>query len=226
MIRKRIYGIASGYDNLNDHDHLRHDTTFQSSVECDAERSSSATPCRLEQRSDHDTAVIMHEVLVEQLISSFSGAPEWLVLDFDVTDNPMHGNQIGKHFNHYYDSYCFLPLYVFCNHQLLVKRLRRQWPDVQIIFLSDSRFCIPRILHWNNRSNVDYIVGIRQKSRLLALPERVRESTASPLTKNDPPLLTKPDPPFFHWFLSPTQSPHVQTDRIGIASASQVSDLT
>jgi hypothetical protein len=80
--------------------------------------------CRLEQRADRETVVHMHRVLVDQFIQSFEEAPKELVLDFDATDNPIHGDQVGKHFNAYYDSYCFLPLYVFCGHQLMVRYLR------------------------------------------------------------------------------------------------------
>ena len=109
-------------------------------------------------------------MLVEQFIASFKIAPKELVLDFDATDNPLHGQQEGRFFHGYYDSYCYLPLYVFCGQQLLcaylrpscidgarhaaailkllVRRLRQTWPGVRIIFRGDSGFCRQRIINW------------------------------------------------------------------------------
>jgi hypothetical protein len=66
----------------------------------------------------------LHEVLVEQFIASFPTPPSELILDFDATDDPVHGRQEGRFFHGYYDHYCFLPLYVFCRDQLLVSYLR------------------------------------------------------------------------------------------------------
>ena len=75
---------------------------------------------RVEQRN----AWRLHEVLLDQFIASFKRAPKKLILDFDATDDPVHGEQDGRFFHGYYRHYCFLPLYVFCGHQLLVSYLR------------------------------------------------------------------------------------------------------
>lgn len=176
MLRQRVYSMAAGYEDLNDHDTLRGDTALQTAVESDRTLGSAPTLCRLEQRANRDTAVAMHEVLVDQFIGSFSQTPKRLVLDFDATDNPIHGDQVGKYFNGFYDGYCFLPLYVFCGHQLLasylrpasrraahhagailallVKRLRQVWPKVKIVFRGDSGFCKSMILAWCDRNKV------------------------------------------------------------------------
>lgn len=69
-------------------------------------------------------AVAIHKVIVDKFIASFAEAPAELVLDFDATDVPVHGQQEGRFFHGYYDHYCFLPLYVFCGEQLLVSYLR------------------------------------------------------------------------------------------------------
>ena len=196
MLRQRIYGMAAGYEDLSDHNSLRTDTAFQTAVESDRELSSSPTLCRMENRMDRAAAVKMHDVLVDQFIASFTLPPKELVLDFDATDNPLYGDQEGKYFNRYYDCYCFIPLYVFCNHQLLVsylrpasrggdyhagavlallvKRLRATWPKVKIIFRGDSGFCRPAILEWCDRNRVDYVVGIAKNSRLLRESEGTR----------------------------------------------------
>lgn len=201
LLRQRIYAMAAGYEDLNDHGTLCGDLAFQTAVGTDRPLSSAATLCRLEQRADRDAAVAMHEVLIDQFIESFAQAPKQLILDFDATDNPVHGDQVGKYFNGFYDGYCFLPLYVFCGHQLLVsylrpsscgaahhagailallvKRLRQSWPKVNIVFRGDSGFCKPLILAWCDRNKVDYIVGFAQNSRLLSLSEDVQFTAES-----------------------------------------------
>jgi hypothetical protein len=132
-------------------------------------------------------------LLVEQFIASFKRAPEELVLDFDATDNPLHGQQEGRFFHGYYDCYCYLPLYVFCGQQLLcaylrpsridaakhaaailkllVRRLRETWPEVRIVFRGDSGFCRQRIINWCERSDVHYIVGLARNPKLEAMVE-------------------------------------------------------
>lgn len=193
LLRQRVYGLCLGYEDLNDHQQLRQDPAIQTAVNREAILGSQSTLCRLENRTDRDTAVAMHNILVDQFIASFKQAPEELILDFDATDDPLHGQQEGRFFHGYYDHYCFLPLYVFCEHQLLVsylrpsnidgarhawailallvKRLRQAWPEVRIIFRGDGGFCRDRMLRWCERNDVHYIVGIAKNKRLLALIE-------------------------------------------------------
>ena len=76
------------------------------------------TLCRWENRADRAAAWRLHEVMIEQFIASFRRAPKRLVLDFDATDDAIHGQQEGSFFHGYYDHYCFLPLYVFCGRRL------------------------------------------------------------------------------------------------------------
>jgi hypothetical protein len=120
LLRQRIFGLAAGYEDLNDHDTLRHDLVWQTAVERSAAMASSPTLCRLEQRLDRKAAFAMHKVIVEQFIASFAEAPAELILDFDATDDRVHGQQEGRFFHGYYGDYCFLALYVFCGEQLLV----------------------------------------------------------------------------------------------------------
>lgn len=124
LFRQRLYAIALGYEDLNDHDALRQDVALQTAVERDQSLASASTLCRLENRADRESASRLHEVLVDQFIASFKRAPKKLILDFDATDDAVHGEQHGRFFHGYYDHYCFLPLYVFCGHQLLVSYLR------------------------------------------------------------------------------------------------------
>lgn len=194
LLCQRIYGLALGYEDLNDHDTLRKDLLWQSAVERGDELASSPTLCRLEQRADRPTAWAMSKVLVELFIQSFKQAPQELILDFDATDDRVHGQQEGRAFHGYYGDWCFLPLYVFCGEQLLVSylrpsnadparhawavlkllvaRLRQEWPQVKIIFRGDSGFCRWRTLRWCEKSGVDYVVGLAKNERLLALLEK------------------------------------------------------
>jgi len=193
MLRQRVYGLALGWEDLNDHGALRCDVAMQTAVGVDREVASAPTLCRLEKWADKATAWRLHEVLVEQFIASFKSAPEELVLDFDATDNPLYGQQEGKFFHGYYDAYCYLPLYVFCGQQLLcaylrpsridgakhsaailkllVKRLRQTWPQVRIVFRGDSGFCRQRIINYCERANVNYIIGLARNPRLQAITE-------------------------------------------------------
>jgi len=110
MLRQRVYGLALGWEDLNDHGALRQDVALQTAVGVDRE----VAMCRLEKWADRATAWRRHEVLVDQFMASFDSAPKELVLDFDATDNPLNGQQEGRFFHGYCDSYCYLPLYVFC----------------------------------------------------------------------------------------------------------------
>jgi len=193
MLRQRVYGLALGWEDLNDHGALRDDVAMQTAVGVDREVASAPTLCRLEKWADRATAWRLHQVLVEQFIASFKTAPEELVLDFDATDNPLYGQQEGRFFHGYYDCYCYLPLYVFCGQQLLcaylrpsridgakhaaaifkllVTRLRQQWPQVRIVFRGDSGFCRQRIINYCERAGMHYIVGLARNARLQAITE-------------------------------------------------------
>ena len=142
----------------------------------------------MEKLGTRAAAIKLHAVLVDQFIASFKTAPKELVLDFDATDSPLYGRQEDRFFHGYYDSYCYLPLYVFCGEQLLaaylrpskidgaqhaaavlkllVTRLRQTWPQVKIIFRADSGFCRQRILNWCDRRTVQYVVGLARNTRL------------------------------------------------------------
>lgn len=191
LIRQRLYGLAAGYEDLNDHDTLRHDLAWQTAVERDRALASSPTLCRLENRADRQVAWAVHEVMLAQFIASFAQPPPELILDFDTTDDRVHGRQAGGFFHGYYGDYCFLPLYVFCGEQLLVaylrpgnvgashhawavlkllvQRLRAAWPKVKIIFRGDSGFCRWRLLRWCEGHGVHYVVGLAKNARVLAL---------------------------------------------------------
>lgn len=193
MLRQRVYGLALGYEDLNDHSTLRKDPALQTAVEQDKDLASTSTLCRFENWVTFDALWDISRTLIDVFIESFEKEPQELILDFDTTDDAVHGEQFGSAFHGYYDHYCFLPLYVFCGNKLLVaylrpgdsdnakhawailallvKRLRQAWPDVDIIFRGDSGFCRHQMLNWCDRHNVSYIVGMAKNSRLNDLAE-------------------------------------------------------
>ena len=201
LVRQRLYAIALGYEDLNDHDGLRQDVALQTAVERDQWLASASALCRFENRADRETAWRLHEVLLDQFIASFKRAPKKLILDFDATDAPVHGEQDGRFFHGYYRHYCFLPLYVFCGHQLLVsylrpsnidgakhswailsllvKRLRQVWPKVRIIFRGDGGFCRWKMLRWCDHHEVGYIIGLAKNKRLNRLTASLQDEAAA-----------------------------------------------
>ena len=186
MLAQRIFAIALGYEDLNDHETLRDDPLFQTLAErTPDEESPLASPptlCRLENRVTRKTLARMSDVFVQQFIDSHKTPPKRIILDFDATDDRIHGNQQKRFFHGYYDHYCFLPLYVFCGDKLLtaylrpanidaakhtrpilkllVRRLRNIWPNVEIILRGDSGFCRWKLLRWCERNDVHYILGL------------------------------------------------------------------
>lgn len=192
MLRQRIFAIALGYEDGNDHQTLRDDPLMQlvteRGIDADQPLASPPTLCRLENRVTRSTLAEIAGVFVEAFIASHTTAPKEIILDFDATNDPVHGNQVGRFFHGYYDQYCFLPLYVFAGHHLLcaylrpanmdpakhswailsllVKRFREVWPDVKIIFRADGGFCRWKMLRWCEKHGVFYIVGLAKNSRL------------------------------------------------------------
>jgi hypothetical protein len=193
FVRQRLYGLCLGYEDLNDQDHLRGDLAWQTAADRDEPLASSPTLCRWENRADRRTGWLVQEILVEQFIRSIAQAPAELVLDFDSTDDRVHGQQEGRFFHGYYGDYCFLPLYVFCGEQLLVsylrpsnqdnarhawavlkllvQRLRQAWPQVKLVVRADSGFCRWRMLRWCEERGVGYVIGLAKNERVLALAQ-------------------------------------------------------
>ena len=169
MLRQRVYGLALGWEDLNDHGALRQDVALQTAVGVDREVASAPTLCRLEKWAARATAWRLHEVLVDQFMASFDGAPEELVLDFDAPDNPLHGQQLLCAYLR--PSNIDGARHTAAILKLLVRRLRTQWPDVRIVFRGDSGFCRQRILNWCERAGVHYIVGLARNQRLQAQVE-------------------------------------------------------
>jgi hypothetical protein len=192
MLGQRVYGIALGYEDGNDHQTLRNDPMMQILAEAapdpDDPLASPSTLCRFENAVHRKSLARMSGVFVDQFIASYAQPPEEIILDFDATEDAVHGRQENRFFHGYYDCYCFLPLYVFCGDQLLcaylrpsridaakhargilkllVRRLRESWPNVRIIFRGDSGFCRWKTLKYCDKNDIGYVVGIAKNATL------------------------------------------------------------
>jgi Transposase DDE domain group 1 len=140
LVRQRVFAIALGYEDLNDHDELRHDplmATLAGKLEARREQcapvAGKSTLNRLElskleptryHKISHNPVAIKN-LLVELFLEAHERPPREIILDLDATDDPLHGEQEGRFFHGYYNCYCYLPLDVFCGRDLLVAKLRR-----------------------------------------------------------------------------------------------------
>ena len=139
LVGQRVFGIALGYEDINDHEDLRHDPVMavladklQATRRDCAPVAGKSTLNRLELSTSlptryHKIAHVPAEIeslLVTLFLESYKRAPAEIVLDLDATDDPLHGHQEGRFFHGYYDCYCYLPLYIFCGRKLLAAKLR------------------------------------------------------------------------------------------------------
>jgi hypothetical protein len=215
LLLQRVMGLALGYEDLNDHDRLRHDPLLallagRKDVTGEDRRDPhdrgqplagkstlnrlELTPVGANSENRYKKIVASIAGLQDALVDVFirmrakQGVPQELVLDLDATDDPLHGDQLGKFFHGYYGHYCYLPLYSFCGPwplgavlrpsdidasagtirelQRIVPRLRAAWPDVRIVIRGDSGFCREPIMRWCEEHGVDYILGLAKNKRL------------------------------------------------------------
>jgi hypothetical protein len=149
LVKQRVFALALGYEDLNDHDQLRTDPLLATLVgKCDvtgqdrlaprdrgkplAGKSTlnrwELTPAGAHEKSRYKKIVARHNDLATWFVDAYlrlePQPPEEIVLDLDATDDPLHGQQAGRFFHGYYKSYCYLPLYIFCGEHLLLAKLR------------------------------------------------------------------------------------------------------
>jgi hypothetical protein len=212
MLSQRVYGLALGYEDLNDHEQLRTDPVFgilTGRSELDEPLAGKSTLNRMELgagRKDRYKKITfwkdaLDDLLVKLFLESYESAPAEIILDVDTTDLPLHGKQEGRFFHGYYDSYCYLPLYVFCGEQVLCARLREanhdaafgslqeiqriveqiraSWPAVKIILRGDSGFCRNQLMSWCESHGVDFVLGLARNQKLRRIiGSEMHEATA------------------------------------------------
>jgi DDE family transposase len=160
LLRQRVFAIAQGYEDLNDHDELRNDPMMAVLGGKLAARREGCAPVagkstlnRLElsrlqptryHKISHNPAAV-RDLLVDVFLEAHDRAPKEIVLDLDATDDPLHGEQEGRFYHGYYDCYCYLPLYVFCGRDLLVARLRRADKDAAAGVIEEVGRVVARI---------------------------------------------------------------------------------
>ena len=213
LLRQRIYGLVLGHEDLNDHDELRKDPLLATVVgKVDAtganrarERDQGAalagrsTLNRLEHSLQAEAAEsryhritadgdAIERFFVDVFLDSYETPPKRIVLDFDATDNRLHGEQEERFFHGYYGHYCYLPLYVFCDRHLLcaklrpsnidgaegslevlkdlVEQIRARWPEVEIVVRGDSGFARDYLMTWCESNTVQYVLGLARNKRL------------------------------------------------------------
>jgi len=213
LLKQRVFALALGYEDLNDHDQLRADPLLATLVGkrdvTGEERANlrdrgqplagkstlnrlELTPARANAKSRYKKIVARQPDIAAWFVEAFlrlNPKPlEEIILDLDATDDPIHGHQAGRFFHGYYDSYCYLPLYVFCgdhvlcarmreaNHdaafgcrqemERIVKQIRTAWPDVKIVLRGDSGFCRNQLMSWCESNHVDYVFGMARNKRL------------------------------------------------------------
>ncbi len=204
LVGQRIAGIALGYEDVDDHDTLRHDpvlallseTLTPKRDDC-AVLAGKSTLNRLElsvagaptryHKIGYEAAAI-ETLFVDLFLEAHDKPPREIVLDLDATDDPLHGQQEGRVFHGYYNCYCYLPLYVFCDRHLLAAKLRRsnidasagavdevarivgqirqRWPKVRIVLRADSGFAREELMAWCEANRVDYVFGLARTTRL------------------------------------------------------------
>jgi hypothetical protein len=189
LLAQRLYQIASGYPDGNDANSLRHDPVFKLGIErlpldTTQDLASAPTFSRLEHRVDRKDVYRLTTALVDQFIASYAEPPAAIVLDLDHSDDPTHGQQEFTFYNHYYKSYCYLPLFIFegTSHALvtaclrpgtrptgtenamilarLLPYLRHHWPQTHILVRGDSHFATPEVIDViAHRRLTDFVFG-------------------------------------------------------------------
>jgi hypothetical protein len=200
LLRQRIFGLALGYEDLIDHDKLRHDPALAAVIDKPGGAlAGKSTLNRLEHagkigqdrhhKLDHDAAAI-ERLFVDLFLDAHTAPPPRIVIDLDATDDPLYGEQEGRHFHGYYDCYCYLPLYIFCGRHLLAAKLRssandaadgareelarivasirERWPKTAIVIRADSGFCRDDLMSWCEANGVSYVIGMAGNERLAA----------------------------------------------------------
>jgi hypothetical protein len=203
LLKQRVLQIAAGYEDANDANTLRHDPIFKLLLgrlpDTGAPLASQPTISRFENHVSRTELYRMARVLVEQFIASYTCPPQLVVLDFDDTEDPVHGEQEQARYDGYYGGYCFLPRHLyeglsgrlittifkakrFTGTQMLavmkrlVKRLRQAWPDTLLIFRGDSHLAYPEVMQWiEAQADLSYVTGLTSNAVLQTLACEVVE---------------------------------------------------
>jgi len=203
LLKQRVLQMAAGYADANDANTLRHDPIFKllrdRLPETGPPLASQPTISRFENRVSRTELSRMARVFVDQFIASYTRPPKLIVLDFDDTEDPVHGAQEQARYDGYDGGYCFLPLHVYeglsgrlittifkakrftgaqrlAVLKRLVKHLRQAWPDTLVICRGDSHFTYPEVMQWiDDQADLSYVTGLTSNAVLKELAREVVE---------------------------------------------------
>jgi Transposase DDE domain group 1 len=203
IIRFRLLMISAGYEDGNDASNLRGDPMFKMALDLspsDRELCSQSTISRLENLPDARTLLRMGRAMVDLYCESFRQVPKRITLDIDDTFDAVHGGQQLRLFNAHYDEYGFQPIVVFDGEgrfittvlrpakrpggkeiraflRRLLRAIRANWPNTQILLRADSHYCCPEVLDWCRANGLDYILGVAPTTTLRRHVEGIEAST-------------------------------------------------
>ena len=215
LLAQRVYGLLLGYEDVNDHDKLRYDPALAIALEklnfldsTEAILAGKSTINRLEYCPEtiidqtksryHKIEPLAKEIekaFVDIFLQSYKTPPKSIILDLDVTDDEVHGNQEGAFFNKYYNCVCYAPLYIFCGHhfksaklrssnvdpaaggleelQRVIGLIRKQWKETHILVRADSAYAREEIMKYcEEQPGVDYAIAMATNSQFFVKSKR------------------------------------------------------
>ena len=203
VIRFRLLMISAGYEDGNDANCLRSDPMFKMALDLspsDRELCSQSTISRLENLPNVRALLRMGRAMVDLYCESFQTVPKRITLDIDDTFDAVHGGQQLRLFNAHYDEYGFQPIVVFDGEgrfitavlrpakrpggkeiraflRRLLRAIRANWPNTEILLRADSHYCSPEVLDWCRANGLDYILGVAPTATLRRHIEALEAST-------------------------------------------------
>ncbi len=200
LLRQRSYQIASGYEDANDSDELRHEPILK--IVCDKLNdplASQPTISRFENAFSRKDLYRIAQAFVDTFISSYKKAPKGIILDLDDTPDPTHGNQQLSFFNAYHDSYCFMPLHIYEGKSgklittilrtgkrpsgkeivMILKRIvhmiKKAWPKTGIIVRADSHYGCPEVYDYCDEHNLRFVLGLTTRAPMIKKAQNITD---------------------------------------------------
>ncbi len=216
LFSQRIFQIASGYEDANDSNDLRKDPIIK--IACaklplsDEELGSQPTISRFENAPSRTDLYRLGEALVDLFIDSYKKAPRGIILDFDDTDDEIHGHQQLRLFNAFHDMYCYMPMHIYEGKsgklvaailrpgkrpsgreivsilKRIVKKIRSAWPEVGIMIRGDSHYATPEVYDYCEEENLKYVFGLTPRNPMWKEVEELIEEAKKLHTLHKEPV--------------------------------------
>lgn len=215
LMKQRVFQIACGYEDGNDANDLRDDPGLKLACERQplggAPLATQPTLSRFENALTRTDLYRLAQVVLDSFIESYDEAPEAIVLDFDDTADPTHGQQQLALFNAYHDTYCYMPLHVYEGKsgklittilrpgkrprgketvailERIVKRIRQEWPDVGILFRADGHYSAPEVFDFCDEHNIQYVIGLTPRKSILKKADKLMKQAKARFEREEQP---------------------------------------